>query len=120
MWKSIAVLPLLLLLAACVEPEPRDTPTEGLIRVYTALNNQDSLGYLRSVTRDKRQVYQALPGALHGLLDQWQGQHAEIAVLSVAKNDSVATILYNLKTAGYQQDSLMARMYLVDGWKLGY
>jgi hypothetical protein len=122
MSKSLILLGTLLL-ASCVQPEPRDTPSQGLIRAYTALNNQDSVGYIRCLTRDKRGVYQALPDALHALLENYKGQHAEVSVVSVTKDDSTATVVYNLTTTGHamqQQDSLVARMYLADGWQLGY
>jgi hypothetical protein len=121
MWKSIAVLPLLLLLAACVEPTPLDNPANAVIQSYAALNNQDSVAYVQSLAREKQHVYQALPGALHALLERSKDEHAVVTVLSVAKNGGIATVLYNLTTGDRKKDSLIVRTYLQNGgWKVGY
>ena len=123
MWKSLAVLPALLL-ASCIQPEPRDSPSQAVIRTYDALNQQDSLSYLQSLDRDKRQVYEALPGALHALLNSWKGQHADVSIVSVTPHDTVATVVYNLKVTGRaprEEDSLVMNTYLENtGWSYGY
>jgi hypothetical protein len=119
-----AILPCSFLLASCVEPELRDTPANAIVRSFDALNNQDSVGYLETLAREKREVYEALPQAAHSLLEEWKGQHADVKVLSVESENGAATILYNLKITGQntaEQDSLIAHSYLEEGgWKYGY
>ncbi|MDP4200822.1 MAG: hypothetical protein Q8922_10535 [Bacteroidota bacterium] len=113
-----------LILSSCVGPQDKDTPANAVVRSYVALTNQDSIGYLQSLTRDKRGVYEALPAAAHALLQQWKGEHADVKVLSIQKRNDVATVVYNLRASGPNQiksDSLIATVYLEgEGWKLGY
>ena len=127
MWKSLAiffVIPVTFALSSCVGPETQDTPGNAIINSYTALSHQDSLAYLDGLAREKREVYEAIPAAAHLLLGEWSGQRADIKILSVARDNGMATVLYNLRVTGrepLEQDSLIAHAYLEeDGWKYGY
>ncbi len=123
MWKSVVIL-CALALASCAGPEIPDTPENSVVRAYTAMSKQDSLEYMASLAREKREVYEALPGALDRLLNEWKDEQPHVKVLSVQRNDSMATIVYDLKVDGphpIEQDSLFAHAYREeDGWKYGY
>ncbi len=123
MWKSLVIL-CAVALTSCAGPEIPDTPGNSVVRAYSAINEQDSLAYMSSLSREKREVYEAIPAALQSMLNEWKGQRADVKVLSVHHNDTMATIVYNLKVEGghpAEQDSLLAHAYLEeDGWKLGY
>jgi hypothetical protein len=127
MWKSFAILSSVALSAcfiSCVGPNYQNAPADAVVRSYAALSNQDSIAFLGSLARDKREVYEAIPEAMHSLLDEWKGRHAEVTVLSVQRKDSAATILYNLKVTGrdpMESDSLTMQADLENnGWEYGY
>jgi hypothetical protein len=107
-----------------VGPDFQNAPADAVVRSYAALSNQDSIAYLESLARDKREVYEAIPEATHSLLDQWKGRLAHVTVLSIQRSDSVATILYDLKITGRNPmdlDSLTMQANLENnGWAYGY
>ncbi len=129
MWKSFVIffffaLTTSLSLSSCVGPKDDDSPAHTIVNSYTALSQQDSVGYLETLAREKREVYEALPAAAHSLLREWKGNRPEITVLSVKRSNGTATVLYDLKVRGRnpeEQDSLLAHTDLEEGgWKLGY
>ena len=124
MWKPFITVLTLLLFSSCAGPELPDTPGNSVVRTYTALTSGDSLGYLESLARQKREVFESMPEAVHDLLVRWKGEHAVVTVLSVRGNDTLSTVVYNLTVTGphpSEQDSLVAQVHReADGWKEGY
>ncbi len=61
---------------------------------------------------------------VRAILDRWKGRHADVKILSVTGNDSIATVLYNLTITGREprtHDSIRGRAYMENGmWKHGY
>ncbi len=114
----------LLLLSSCAGPEIPDTPGNAVVRTYNALTSQDSIGYLQCLARQKREVFESLPDAVHALLVKWKGQHANVQVLSATGNDTLQTVIYNLTVTGpnpMHQDSIVQHVRReADGWKEGY
>ena len=112
---------------SCNNSEPPASPANAVLTTFAALNAQDSVAFVESLTQDKRETYEANPQALHDLLSRWKGRHADVKIVSVANGGdsaTTATIIYNLKVSGTENaehDSLRTRAYLENGeWKLGY
>ena len=118
------LLPPLFFLASCSLPGEQDGPANAIKQTYAALSQQDSAGYMQTLSHDKEEVFEALPEAQHALLAHWKGQHPSVQVLAVKQDHDVATVLYNLTVTGRDpvtEDSILDRTYLTDaGWKVGY
>ncbi len=118
------ILPAAFLFSSCVGPNEQDTPGNAIVKSYAALSDQDSANYMESLTQDRKEIFEALPAAQHALFHRWNGQHADVKILSVKQDNGVATVLYNLSITGRApatRDSIIDRAYRGDnGWKVGY
>ena len=125
-YRSIAVFSIALLgLSACGKSDAPAGPADAVIATFNALNAQDSVAFVHTLSEDKVETYETSPQALSELLQRWKGRHADVKILSVQNSgDTMATVLYNLKITGAEtkeHDSLTTRVYREGGeWKHGY
>lgn len=127
MQKSLFVLLCTVLCAtliSCGKSAPPPGPADAITATYAALEAQDSTAFLASLSQDKQDEYAINTGKVDSILNHWKGRHAEVKILSVKQNDSVATVVYNLTVTGNNpqtHDSIIAHTYLEGGtWKHGY
>ena len=121
---SSFILPVAFLFSSCTLPNEQDTPASAIKNSYSALSRQDSAEFMQTLSHDREEVFEALPSAQHALLRNWNGDQADVQVLSISQHDGVATVLYNLHVTRRHpsnRDSIIDRTYLTEaGWKLGY
>ncbi|MDP4200821.1 MAG: hypothetical protein Q8922_10540 [Bacteroidota bacterium] len=120
------ILPLIFfpLLASCAQQGLPNTPGNAILSSYRALSRQDSFAYVNTLARDRREVYESIPGALDSLFNHWRGDSVAVTVREVNRHNDTAMVVYDLKVSGRTpktEDSLIANVYLEgEGWKLGY
>ncbi len=111
-------------LVSCSKSSTTSGPVGALMATYTALQNQDSIGFIQSLTLERQNEYAMYPERITKLLQDWKGDSAHVQVLSIKQNDTFATVLYNLKVTGKtprSRDSITADLYNRYGsWKHGF
>ncbi len=99
-------------------------PAGVVMTTYQSLQNQDSIGFIQTLTMEKQDEYAMYPDHLTKLLANWKGDTAQVKILNVKQGDSTATVLYNLTVTGAKprtRDSITENLYLESGeWKHGF
>lgn len=119
------ILGFLVLLISCGKQSPQATgPAAVVLTTYQTLQNQDSIGFLQTLTSEKQDEYAMYPDRLSKILANWKGDTAHVKILNVKQTDSTATVLYDLTVTGAKprtRDSITSDLYLQSGeWKHGF
>jgi hypothetical protein len=123
-FSKLIILGFAILIISCGKSAPPPGPADAVLATYQALEAQDTVAFLASLSQDKQDAYAMNPQRITDMMNNWKGDHAEIKVLSVQQNDSTATVLYNLTVTGprpHSHDSIHASLVMESGeWKHGY
>jgi hypothetical protein len=124
MSKSIILVLSVLIVSCASKQEAPKGPADAITATFSALEAQDSMAFITSLSQDKRDVYSMNPAKIDSILNHWKGNHAQIKVLSVKQTDSTAMVMYNLSVTGanpHSRDSICANLVMENGeWKNGY
>ena len=112
-------------LASCSKQSPQVSgPAAVVLTTYQSLQNQDSIGFLQTLTMEKQDEYAMYPDKLTKILANWKGDTAHVKILNVKQTDSTAIVLYDLTVTGARprsRDSMTEDLYLRSGeWKHGF
>ena len=98
-------------------------PADAVLGYYAALNARDTAALLKWTSQTRDEYARQHPGTLQKVLDLWKDNHADVQILSVSEDGTVATVRYHEKITGKDPlDTIMiVQVYKEDsGWKVGY